>query len=79
MISLTEKPQEQEQSTEDPLVHVVCLCNIDLALCSTQVEDEFVVDFPVEDECVVCNEILESTGGYCPRCGADLYQDIEMN
>lgn len=58
----------REESNPDlnELVHTVCLCNENIALCGEVFEDDDPYCGDLETECVVCAEMSSCV---CPRCG----------
>jgi hypothetical protein len=57
-------------SDDDDLEHYYCECDSNWALCGADVSDaadHTLLDTPLEDDCVVCVDLLDSR---CPRCGA---------
>ncbi|AYD81658.1 hypothetical protein SEA_KROMP_57 [Streptomyces phage Kromp] len=63
--SLTPAPANTDQGQDD-LVHVVCFCDQDTALCGTNVTG---YDWPDDEAstCVVCRDLEHKP---CNRCGA---------
>lgn len=70
MTVLTEETERvvldgNEVDPED-IIHVVCLCTEDVALCGEELGGAFWDNVPEEDECVVCIDLAKFP---CPRCG----------
>lgn len=67
---LDERPAEAEDPApaRDHLVHTVCRCDENRALCGRDVTDEpWVRRYHPEEQCVVCVDIAR-----CPDCGRQL-------
>lgn len=64
------RPDTVPQGTDldDDLAHLVCVCDLNTALCGTDVStSEYVEETGAgEDHCVVCVELAELL---CPWCG----------
>lgn len=67
--ALDDRPQLHDTDTsDDSTVHLVCMCNADLALCGKDVSKrEFVEGDSDEEDCVLCEIVDDEIG--CPSCG----------
>lgn len=67
---LAPEPTTTDTGNDDELTHITHSCDLDMALCGADVsEDPEVMFAREEDICVVCNDLMLSGGGVCPRCG----------
>lgn len=58
-------PEAPSTGTTSDLVHVVCSCKPETALCGEHVPGPFITDVEAGDVCVVCNDLEPLP---CPRC-----------
>lgn len=55
---------------DDDLVHFVCECNQDLALCGESLAGmKWIYDSADEEQCIVCADMLNRP---CEKCGESL-------
>jgi hypothetical protein len=64
--ALTPAPANTDQGLDD-LVHVVCICDPDTALCGTNATGHDWLDEDEATTCVVCQDLEHKP---CKRCGA---------
>lgn len=68
----TFEPEKTEETDEgDSLDHYIHDCDVDLAMCGTDVSEATFAVFPRDSAtaCVVCLDVVDSNPHCCPRCG----------
>lgn len=62
-----------DDNDDDGLIHSVCICNEDIALCGEDVTDDPWTTYEecLPEDCIVC-EMME----ICPKCGRELEPSV---
>lgn len=61
-------PADTSKPGDEDMLHVVCECNPDRALCGLDMSGHAIVDDPgpTPDDCIVCTDLDKYT---CQNCG----------
>lgn len=66
MDTLVKPSNTDTDSNYEGVIHIVCYCDLDVALCGELRESRELLPLAVEATCVVCSDLEKLP---CPRCG----------